>query len=66
MAADFDTVIRGGQIVDGSGAAGFEGDVAGTHVHAVGLLPRHEPRDVVPHERRKPRGLFRPGEIVRL
>ena len=40
MAADFDTVIRGGQIVDGSGAAGFEGDVAlsGGRIAAVGKV----------------------------
>ena len=28
MAAHYDTVIRGGQIIDGTGRPGFEGDLA--------------------------------------
>lgn len=41
-AETFDTIIRGGTIVDGSGLAPYAGDVAirGKHIVAVGKLPR--------------------------
>jgi N-acyl-D-aspartate/D-glutamate deacylase len=46
---DYDTVIRGGTIVDGSGLAPYKGDVAikGAHIAAVGKLDNARARTII-------------------